>query len=206
MRRIALAALLVASPLLVSAPTSAADKGGPKPATRVVPDAEEHAPVSCYAQGLVSSTVARAKVPELTVAASGFGGTAGLGCDLRLNAKIAIGALARLDMSRASATLNDGHIDLGTGWMIGGRLGYYVNPTVMVYGLAGMQSQDFKIVGDKLDSRGLVYGLGTEIALARSLALTVEYTRANLGNWTDGGIEIKPATDAVRLGLTVKLH
>lgn len=207
--RIAAALAILA---MTALPAPAADKGGPVVAPIVAPAEPVDQSVSCQVSGLVSSTVVRVRAKDgsstnaITVAADGLGATLGAGCDLRLG-RILFGLLGRLDLADVSSRLDAGTLGLdGWTWTAGGRAGWQLNPAVLVYGLAGITGTEFRLSGTRADGRGIVYGLGTDIALTRHLALTAEYARAHLGRWTDIDTRLEPATDTLRLGLTLRLN
>ena len=86
--------------------------------------------------------------------------------------------------------------ETGTSWSVGGRLGYLVSPTWLVYGLVAYSETDMKIsasikdpfarniafAGDqptsasfKTELTGITYGGGTEFEIAKNLHLKLEY-------------------------------
>lgn len=86
--------------------------------------------------------------------------------------------------------------EVGTTWTIGGRLGYLVSPTWLVYGLVAYSETDLKVtglIGDpfpealafagdqptnasyKTEISGLTLGAGTEFAIARNVNFKIEY-------------------------------
>jgi outer membrane immunogenic protein len=202
--------LVVVSALAAgSAPATGADKGAPASAAPPAETAFQAHP-SCYAAGMVASTIAKAKASDgtdsISVAADGYGGTIGVGCDFRISPRLAVGVLGRLDLADVKARVDDGRLSLGWSWTAAARAGYYVNPAVMVYALAGVTSQEFKAAGLSTDRFGLVYGLGTEIALTPSTALILEWTRTDLDAWRIDDVRITPETDTVRLGIAIKLN
>ena len=201
--------------LLAAAPAMAADKGAPQPTpgSAITDVIDRASPVVCQVSGLVSSTVARVKAKDtaspaaITVAADGYGATTGFGCDLSIAPRFVVGGLARLDLADVSSRLDAGTLGMdGWTWTVGGRLGYQLNPAVLVYGLAGISGAEFRLSGTRADGRGVVYGLGTDIALTRHMALTVEFARSHLGTWSELDTKLSPATDTVRLGLTLRLN
>lgn len=193
----ALATLLAVLPTCAAA----ADLGGPKEAPPEPPSVfRPYTPASCYVQALGSASVSTFTSPGVvTVSASDWTATGGVGCDYRVE-RFVIGILGRYDRRIGSQD----PIKADHAWSGAARLGYMINPGVMGYGLAGITQQTFQADTLKQDARGLLVGAGLEIDLGRGLALTVEYSQARLGSWTDSGIKVDPATQSARLGLTYR--
>ena len=82
----------------------------------------------------------------------------------------------------------------GIDWVgtLRGRLGYLVNPSILVYGTAGLGFIDFEFGGNETE---FVYGLGVEGRLTEATTLRLEYVTFN-----DTDVDI------VRLGVNWKLN
>ena len=75
-----------------------------------------------------------------------------------------------------------------------GRLGYLIQPRILVYGTAGLG-----FVNDRETDTGFVYGLGVEGKLSETMSARLEYLAfANDSAHRDGA-------SVVRAGLNIKL-
>lgn len=181
----------------------AADKGGAPPQ----PSVADILPVntSCYVQALAGSSISTVKVPDATlpaeISASNWTITGGLGCDVRVE-RIVVGALARVEMPLDTEDL----IKAERSWMIGGRLGYLLTPSLLVYGVAGITGNEFKIEALSYDKRGLALGGGIEVAISPHLALTAEYLQTRVDKFEIDGMALEPANHSMRLGVVYRFN
>lgn len=152
----------------------------------------------CYAEAVAGGAMGANRIEaggaSVTIATDGYTAGLGLGCDYVLD-RMVIGALARASLAKIDGTVDAAKIKSDAAYMAAAKLGYMVNPSSMVYALAGYQMQDIKTPIDKLDGKGLVLGLGFETDLAAGWRIGIEGQRAGLGTFgDDGGGTIKPVT------------
>ncbi len=199
-RLVSAAALAVA---LTAMPALAADKAG----APVQPSVADLLPTntSCYVSALAGSSINTVKVPDATlpteISASGWTISAGLGCDLRIE-RVVVGALARIE----TPIDTDDLIKAERSWMIGGRLGYLLTPSLLVYGVAGITGNEFKLDALSYDKRGLALGGGIEVAVSPHWALTAEYLQTRVDKFEVDGLSLEPANHSMRLGVVYRFN
>jgi opacity protein-like surface antigen len=193
MIRLALAALLALSCTVVAAVTAMAS------------------PV-CY---VGASVGAQASILEANGAIEGVSiGTQSLlagpeaGCDLRFDG-VLIGALARYDFSN----IKEQGFDSAGQWMLAARAGINLNPSTLVYGLAGLAVTKFDAPTlQSKSANGWIAGAGLEFDLGwkgTPLSLFAEYNfvRYQSIRFTDGeiGASLKPDEHIARVGVRFAL-
>ena len=142
-----------------------------------------------------------------------FFGTAQIGYDRQLPSDFLIGVFADYDFNNDTETRFSGvtpltisgapgdtlsfagQADIDNTWTIGGRLGYLVNPSLLVYGLVGWTHTDLTVEGTfstdvvggtpvsftaKDDLDALTVGGGVETMLRPGLSLKFEYRYTDL--------------------------
>ena len=149
----------------------------------------------------------------------GFG-TVQVGYDRQLGRNFVAGVFFDYDFasidSSASLSLNSTTIaeikgSLTDMWTVGGRAGYLVNPSTLVYGLAGYSEAHFDMpFGLNGDFTGWTAGAGIETRLAGPLFLKGEYRFTGLDEktlFTAGTFAVtdQPDVQTGRLVLTYKL-
>lgn len=102
---------------------------------------------------------------------SGLIGGFQLGFDKQMG-RVVAGVFGDYNWSDISAKNND--------WTIGGRIGFLIDPRMMVYGLAGYTQADY----DEADYEGWTAGVGAEYALTDNIFLGGKYTYTDLGEET----------------------
>ena len=133
-----------------------------------------------------------------------YGG--GIGYDIATSDNIVLGAEAELTGSTSKSGRNDYTSDFGFGRVkqgrdiyVGGRVGYVVAPTTMLYAKAGYTNAKLNVLAGntntstdtsfKLD--GWRVGAGAEHALSSNSYAKIEYRYSNYGsgrgNYSDGG-------------------
>lgn len=166
------------------------------------------AQVGCYVEGSLASSITSSKIEgatSVTVATDGYTGGIGLGCDYKLNSKFLVGALGRYDIGKIDGTTFDAKISQDAVWTAAARAGYFVNPSVLIYGLAGLSGTKIDFTGvDKISAEGLVLGAGLEIDLGANIWLGAEYTRTDFGKFNIDADRLNPTSDTVRMTMKYK--
>lgn len=152
------------------------------------------------------------------VSSSGFDVAPIVGCDVQ-GGRVVIGGFADYAFFSdhdATATLFGTSIDLVSlqdQWTIGGRLGYLVNDSTLVYGLLGYSQADIEgiageFIASTLDGYSVGGGLETELGGGFYGRIEYRYTDFREESLTVGkGEHVEMDTDlhAVRASLTYKL-
>lgn len=128
---------------------------------------------------------------------SGIEYGAGIGYDVPLGTNLTIGAEAEITESSASRDYNNdeptvfnlGNVDAGRQYYFGGRLGYAVAPTTLVYVKGGYSNARFNLQGSdgttslrqRLDTDGWRAGAGIEQKVGSNAFVKLEYAYTNLG-------------------------
>ncbi len=188
----------------LSAPTLAADKAGPAKADDEAPYISPMRP-SCYVQGLGGASINGARATDGTgyiesVSASGWTLAAGIGCDVRVH-RFVVGALARYELP---VSQDKALFEVKGGWTVAGRAGYLINASLLAYGLVGVSGSSWRAEDFAQEAKGLVLGMGLEVALSKNLSLTAEYTNTQYGKWTEGLVSVNPEGHAARVGLNLR--
>jgi outer membrane immunogenic protein len=183
--------------------------------------------VSCYGGGQLGYSMSNSEVdlqvPGGTligldgVAAGGAEFGLRIGCDVNLGGGLIAGPFADYTWHNdhtASVTLFNTSIDVGgfdTQWTAGGRLGYFVTDSTMVYGLLGYTQVETEgllsnVIGD---FTGTTFGGGVEINLGAGLVGSLEYryTDFNSERWQIApavALDVDPDMHAVRAGVSYK--
>lgn len=111
----------------------------------------------------------------------GFIGALGAGCDWYAQQPFVIGLLARYNFASLSGTEKEEQFEIGDFWSAGLRLGYQLNHSVMIYGIAGWSGTDILRISHAPGWRpegpteGLWLAGGLEVNLAENWAGRVEY-------------------------------
>lgn len=122
---------------------------------------------------------------------------AGIGYDVPLGTNVTIGAEAEITDSSASRDYNNdeptvfnlGRVDAGRQYYFGGRLGYAVAPSTLVYVKGGYSNARFNLQGSdgtvnlrqRLDTDGWRAGAGVEQKIGSNAFVKLEYAYTNLG-------------------------
>ena len=141
----------------------------------------------------------------------------GVGCDIQLENNIVFGVFGDYSWmnnvdSRVTVFGYPNRISYDNIWFIGGRLGYVIQPDLMVYGLLGYTSMDASatLLGHKLnfgEFDGTTFGGGMEAHLSDSLRLGMEYRYDSLDGkskhvgYEDDRLALDPDNQSVRVTL-----
>jgi outer membrane immunogenic protein len=156
----------------------------------------------------------------------GFEGGLSAGFDWRVTDRVVIGAMADVSLGAMETTLSAGinapapvgnatargSVRSDVGYSVTARGGLLMNPSTLVYALAGYTWQDFDfafsipgtVIGNgRLSFDGPTVGAGVETALTRNLTAKLEYRFTPFdGNRYFGGVlGIEPSAHVVRAGL-----
>lgn len=170
--------------------------------------------VSCYVDINAGKTITSTRVGDsfdgpVTIAADGFQGGLGAGCDYLIPGVmdgIVIGVLGRYDLQDISTKFAAGDISSDGSWTAAARAGVKINPGTLAYGLVGMSWTDITYPGaTEISPRGYVYGAGIEIDVGvPNLSAYVEWSHTQWGKATDIDLTLRPDSDTVRVGLKLK--
>lgn len=170
--------------------------------------------VACYLDVSAGKTITSTRVGDslsgpVTIAADGFQGGLGAGCDYTIPGVmhgLVIGVLGRYDLQDISTGIDAGKISSDAAWTAAARAGVRINPGTLAYALAGMSWTDISYPGAmEISPRGYVYGAGIEIDIGiPNLSAYVEYNHTTWGRSTDLDVTLRPDSDTVRLGLKLK--
>lgn len=155
---------------------------------------------------------------NLTAGGTGGFGTAQVGFDRQFGQHFVVGVFFDYDFASIDSSANISSYGvkatLTDSWTVGGRAGYLVNPSTLVYGLAGYTEAHFDmpfgVNGDF--NGGWTAGAGIETNLSGNLFLKGEYRFTQLDEktlYTDPGyvkIADQPDIQTSRLMLTYKLN
>jgi outer membrane immunogenic protein len=124
-----------------------------------------------------------------------YGGA--VGYDIPLGTNMIVGAEAEITDSSASRDYNNdeptvfnlGRVDAGRQYYFGGRLGYAMSPSTLVYVKGGYSNARFNLQGtdgttnlrQRLDTDGWRAGAGVEQKVGSNAFVKVEYKYTNLG-------------------------
>lgn len=165
---------------------------------------------SCYVElgagGALSQQQLTDAGASVTIAGDGYTGNVGLGCDYTLD-RILIGMRGRYELSKITGSIMGADWKTNGAWEVALRAGVLVQPSILLYGVAGLKGTEIDYAGlTTLDTKGLLFGAGLELEMSKHIALFAEYNHVQFGGWTDGGAELKPATDAVMVGVRVRFN
>ncbi len=182
--------LSVALLMVLATYAKAADKGGaPVTAAEAARLAPTNPWSACHA-GVTIGVVAGVMDPIYGVDGYQYGGA--LGCDLQIN-QLVIGAFT--DYSWKHVTAFGNGVD-GNAWTFGGRAGFLVNSSTLLYGLVGRSQLRIDGMGE---TNGLAIGGGIETLLRPDVSVALEYRRSTYDDITDG----REHTVGVRLSYRV---
>lgn len=176
--------------------------------------------VSCYAEASAGKNITATRVSDeldgpVTLAADGLTGGLGFGCDAALSEMAGfgspvIGFLARYDWSDLKSAMGpDGKMSSDGMWSVAARAGIKINPSVLVYGLAGIAGTELSYPGLETDPTGILLGAGMELDLAvKNLSLFAEYNHVAWDKLKseDNSALVRPDTDVFRVGLRLKFN
>jgi outer membrane immunogenic protein len=145
---------------------------------------------------------------------------AGIGYDVPLGTNMTIGAEAEITESSASRDYNNdeptvfnlGNVDAGRQYYFGGRLGYAVAPSTLVYVKGGYSNARFNLQGSdgtvnlrqRLDTDGWRVGAGVEQKVGTNAYVKLEYRYTNYGK---GEFDFNGTTpDSSRFNLDTDRH
>lgn len=153
----------------------------------------------------------------------GLLGSVFVGGDYQVSDRVLVGVLGDLTWPGMQSVVTAGigpvsataatHTDMA--WTIGGRVGYLVTPSTLLYGLAGYTNQGFSTLGfagngatvfsssDRLS--GITVGPGLEFMIAKGWSTRLEYRYSAFETRTlANGETIQPSMHTVRAGLAYK--
>lgn len=183
--------------------------------------------VSCYGGGQVgyamSNTAVDLTVPGGTllgidgVGAQGVEFGLKVGCDVNLGGGLIAGPFADYTWHNdhtASVTILGTGIDVGgldTQWSVGGRIGYMVTDSTLLYALLAYTQADTEGLLSNVvsDFSGASFGGGVEMNLGAGLVGSLEYRYTDFDSerWDIGpgvGVNFDPDMHAVRAGIAYK--
>lgn len=170
--------------------------------------------VACYVDVSAGKTITSTQFDNnisgpVTIAADGFQGGLGAGCDLTvagLMDGLVIGVLGRYDLQDISTKFAVGDISSDGAWTAAIRAGVKINPGTLAYGLVGMSWTDITYPGaTEISPRGYVYGVGLEVDIGiPNLSAYAEWSHTQWGKAEDFGVSLRPDSDTVRVGLKLK--
>lgn len=170
--------------------------------------------MACYVDVNAGKTITSTRVGDdfsgpVTIAADGFQGGLGAGCDYTvpgLMHGLVIGVLGRYDLQDISTKFSGGDISSDGAWTAAVRGGVRINPGTLAYGLIGMSWTDISYPGaTEISPRGYVYGAGIELDVGvPNVSLYAEWSHTQWGKATDFDVTLRPESDSVRLGLKLK--
>lgn len=145
-------------------------------------------PLTCYVKGYGAGEFVQHRVTTAGVVIDGLGANslgigAQVGCDLS-NDRFLVGLFTDYTWNKASVNINAGapilSVPLSNEFSVGGRLGVWAKPGVLMYGLAAynVAQERAMMVGLPIGlggPKGYTVGLGTEIDLGRGILWTLEY-------------------------------
>lgn len=170
--------------------------------------------MACYLDINAGKTITSTRVGDdfsgpVTIAADGFQGGLGAGCDYTIPGLmhgLVIGVLGRYDLQDIDTKFAAGDISSDGAWTAAARAGVRINPGTLAYGLVGMSWTDIQYPGaTEISPRGYVYGAGLEVDIGiPNLSAYVEWNHVTWGKATDLDVTLRPESDTVRVGLKLK--
>lgn len=170
--------------------------------------------VACYVDLNAGKTITSTRVGDsfdgpVTIAADGFQGGLGAGCDYTVPGimhGLVVGVLGRYDLQDISTKFAAGDISSDGAWTAAIRGGVKINPGTLAYGLLGMSWTDIQYPGaTEISPRGYVFGAGIEIDVGvPNVSLYAEWSHTQWGKATDFDVTLRPDSDTVRVGLKLK--
>ncbi|NLR71346.1 porin family protein [Novosphingobium sp. ERN07] len=147
-----------------------------------------------------------------------YGGA--IGYDIPLGSNLVVGAEAEITESSAGWDNNNdqpnvfnlGRVDAGRQYYVGGRVGYAMSPSTMVYAKGGYSNQRYLLQGtdgttslrQRLDTDGYRVGAGVEQKLGANSYVKVEY---NYNNYSKGEFDFNGNTpDSSRFDIDTDRH
>lgn len=147
-----------------------------------------------------------------------YGGA--IGYDVPLGSNLVVGAEAEITESSAGWDNNNdqpnvfnlGRVDAGRQYYVGGRVGYAMSPSTMVYAKGGYSNQRYLLQGtdgttslrQRLDTDGYRVGAGVEQKLGTNSYVKVEY---NYNNYSKGEFDFNGNTpDSSRFDIDTDRH
>jgi outer membrane immunogenic protein len=157
------------------------------------------------------------------IGGEGIFGTVTVGYDKVIRPGWVAGVFADYDFSNMSSDISvsagpahfKGSLDHTSSWAVGGRLGYLVGPSTLVYGAAGYTQAEFDLNsssgGGSLPTfHGYFVGAGFETFLRQNWTLKLEYrfSQFNAESLIDERcfeVDLEPSAHTARLVLSYKL-
>ena len=176
----------------------------------VLPGPAYAASPSCYVEVGAGGALSQQQLTDagasVTIAGDGYTAGGGIGCDVKFD-QVLIGAFGRYDFQHLTGSMAGESWKSDAQWTVAMRAGYFVQPSILLYGVVGMQGTEIDYAGlTTLDTKGLLLGGGLELEIAKHVALFAQYEHTQFGGWKDGTAELKPATDAVRIGVRIRFN
>ena len=145
----------------------------------------------CYLEALAGGSVGANRLEaggaSVTLATDGYTAGIGAGCDYMHNNFVG-GVFARASLARLDADLS---LDSAS-YTVALRAGYMINPSTLLYGLAGITTHELQGLAG-LDGKGVIVGLGAETNIGYGWRVGLEVSRSELGTFRQGGFELKPS-------------
>ena len=165
------------------------------------------ASASCFVGASAGTTVTATQIDDgatrIDAGATGIQGGPEVGCTFMLDSKFSLGALARYDFSNLRAAVDGATLKSNGRWMVGGTVGYALNPGVNVYGLLGIAGTELRVPTiDTAKALGLVGGLGINLDIGQGpLSAFLEVNHIMFKSEDIGTINVKPSESVVRAGV-----
>lgn len=159
----------------------------------------------CFLGASVGSTASTSKLDDgtirLDVGSSALMVGPEVGCSLAFD-KFNVGGIARYDVTNAKAVVTGAELKSAGRWMALASLGYQLNPSTNVYGLAGLAGTKFEVPSiASANTLGLVAGAGLAIDIGVSnLSLVIEMNHIRYRSDDLAGTRITPVENVLRIG------
>lgn len=161
---------------------------------------------ACFVGLSVGSTASTSKLDDgtmrLDVGSSALMVGPEVGCSLAFD-KFNVGGIFRVDVQNAKAIVDGVDLKNSTRWMALGTLGYQLNASTNIYGLAGLAGTKWEVPSmASANTLGLVVGAGTALDIGMTnWSLVAEFNHIRYRSDDLAGTRITPTDNVLRLGL-----
>ena len=202
--------------IMIAPAALAADKGAPKPATleQIMALPADRA-FSCYAGAMggfgIATTTLKDETSRAPLGATGTQGSILGGCDVKSNGYV-IGIWGDYTAGDLKARIKDGtdtaDLALARQWAIGGRLGYHVQPSTMIFIGAGYAEATAEAKSEGMEASAKISGIaglaGIETKIADPIWFRFDAVKTFYDTDKVQGTKIEATSTAVRAGIVVR--
>jgi opacity protein-like surface antigen len=139
-------------------------------------------------------------------ATQGFVGGGSLGYSFSLGHDWLLDLEGMVDYASSDSNVMGLKLEQGLGYGASASLGYMITRNNAIYGKFGFEMRDFKAGDITKTFEGFQFGAGTRWALDSNWSLKAEYLYTMYLSSSIAGIDVKPASNSLRIGVDYRFY